>query len=79
MGEVIRPVHNPSTNVIRNQQVAAARDGRLERKECIHPINMVRQFVDPKEQDRLVNLFVCEQCGSNLFIVDAHGRPAADG
>ena len=77
---IILPVHRPDTKIIRNQAVAAAKRGE-PRSECIHPMHAITQFVDeePGREDRPTNLFTCQQCGNHLFIVDAHGVPAADG
>jgi hypothetical protein len=44
-------------------------------------MHAITQFVDeePGREDRPTNLFTCDMCGNHLFIVDAHGVPAADG
>lgn len=78
---IISPVHNPEAKILRDQAVAAAKDGRLPPTPCPHPLSAIIQWVDEEKgrEGRPTNLFECRQCGRNLFLVDAHGKTAVDG
>lgn len=80
-GAVIKPLVNPEASILRNKEVAAAKDGRLPPTLCPHPLSAVIQWVDkePGREDRPTNFFQCQACNRNLFLVDAHGRAAVDG
>lgn len=80
--DIIAPM-TVDASLLWEQEVTAAKTGKLPMSECPHPIGALNAFQQQDlqpgtRQTAMVNLFACDACKRLLRIVDAHGRSASD-
>lgn len=83
MADIISHIGDPDPVILRDKDLAAALDGRMPPNACPHPMSAMEQFVDEEpgraRSGRPTNLFQCGVCHRLLWLVDAFGKPAAEG
>ena len=79
--QFIRQITQPSGATDRRRIIAQAQRGTYPKTDCPHPVNRidgVEDYGPGARVGRPLNVFVCNACGSHLFLFDPYGRPAAD-
>lgn len=80
--KVIKPVDNPEAAIRRIQAIQQAAAGIYPKKDCPHNIHHCQQLewvINDKDQlGRPVNLWVCHDCESILWLSDPYGNDAQD-
>lgn len=83
--DVLRYVDTPEPHLKRKQARSAFKGGTMPMGQikCPHRMAAVDQYFDylndADRHGRPTNLFVCNDCGATLFLIDGSGKSAADG